>query len=115
MAKSEENAVSWGEMIPFRLSDWREDEGIVTLLVPRFGRGRLGAFLDRRFHLPPYRVQLDAIGSFIWKRCDGESLVIEIGSALEREFGDRIQPMQDRLVLFLRKLTRGRFLRVGNG
>ena len=115
MATTEETAVSWGEMIPVRLSDWREDEGIVTLLVPRFGRGRFGAWIDRSFHLRPYRVKLDAVGSFIWKKCDGECHVVEIGAALEREFGDRVQPMQDRLVLFLRKLTRGRFLRVGNG
>ena len=101
-------------MIPVRTSEWREGEGAVTLLVPRFGRGRFGAFLERRFRPRPYRVQLDDVGSFIWKRCDGKSRVDEIGTSMRDEFGERVEPVEERLVKFLKNLLRGRFVRLNH-
>ncbi len=103
---------TWARMIPVRASEWREGEGGVTLLVPRFGRGRFGTFLEEKFRPRPYRVQLDAVGSFIWKQCDGKSRVEEIGQALHGEFGERVEPVEGRLVKFLQRLVRGKFVRL---
>ena len=82
------------------------------LLVPRFGRGRFGTFLERHLRPRPYRVRLDAVGSFIWKRCDGRTPVRAIGEALRSEFGERVEPAENRLVRFLQSLVRGRFVRM---
>ncbi len=82
------------------------------MLVPRFGRGRFGTFLERRLRPRPYRVRLDPVGSFIWKRCDGHTPVRAIGEALRGEFGQQVEPAEQRLVRFLQSLVRGRFVRI---
>jgi hypothetical protein len=103
---------SWGELCPRRRCAWKEEDGRVTILRPRFGFGRVGGFIERRFRPRPFRVHLDEIGSFVWKRCDGATRVSTIAEALVGEFGDRIDPVEERLVLFLQHLVRGRFATV---
>lgn len=87
----------------------------MALMRPRFGRGWLGRRLQAAFRPRPYRVHLDDVGSFIWKRCDGGTRVEEIARALRAEFGERIEPVEDRLVAFLQSLERGRFVEVAAG
>lgn len=104
---------SWGDLYPRRCCAWEEGEQGVTLLRPRFGRGRLGRLLERIFGSRPFRLNLDEVGSFVWKSCDGSTRVDEIAAALAGEFGDKVAPVEERLVLFLRQLVRGRYAEVG--
>jgi hypothetical protein len=101
---------AWGGLVPVRTVAWEEVDGLVQLLVPRFGSGRLGLWLQRSLRQRPLRVHLDAMGSFVWNRCDGRSRVDEIGRALQAEFGERATSVEDRLVEFLRSLVRGGFV-----
>jgi hypothetical protein len=82
----------------------------VTLLVPRFGRGRLGRAVDRLFHPRPLKLRLDGVGTSIWRRCDGSTTVAEIAKAMREEFGEKIEPVEERLVTFLTRLTRERYV-----
>ncbi|CAM2850937.1 PqqD family protein [Hathewaya histolytica] len=54
----------------------------------------------------PYKsdIELDTIGSFIWINIDGESTVYDLGEKLKNEFGDKCNPIYDRLILYLRYL-----------
>ena len=105
-------AVNWGVLQPSRTCRWEESGEQVTLLVPRFGEGIIGRSLDRLFHPKPYRANLDAIGTFVWRHCDGERSVAEIAQAMRSEFGEKADPVEDRLVQFLQYLERGRFVSV---
>jgi hypothetical protein len=105
-------ARSWDHLAPVQVIEWEEVDGLVHLLVPRFGRGRIAARLQRFLRQAPYRVHLDDVGSFIWKRCDGRTRVDEIGRALRQEFGDRVDPVEKRLVVFIGSLMRGKFVRM---
>ncbi len=80
------------------------------LLVPRFGRGRLARWLARWWPLAPYRLCLDEIGSFAWRRSDGRATLREIGEALRDRFGERVEPLGPRLATFFARLERGRFV-----
>jgi hypothetical protein len=108
-----DDVASWGDLYPRRCCAWEEREGGVTLLRPRFGRGRLGRHLERLFGSRPFRLHLEEVGSFVWRRCDGATRVADIAHALSDEFGDKVAPVEERLVLFLRQLVRGRYARVG--
>lgn len=82
----------------------------MALLRPRFGSGWLGRRLQALFRSRPYRVVLDDVGSFVWRRCDGAARVEEIALAMRARFGERVEPVEDRLVSFLQSLLRGRFV-----
>jgi len=101
------------ELIPRRRVDFTTDEqGQVTLKMPRFHHPlavRLfGPFLRR----PSFDLRLDDLGSFVWGQCDGATTVAEIGERLSKQFGDRVEPLWERLGKFLRKLEREDLLQV---
>ena len=104
--------ISWGDLRPLRRGEWEESQGHVTLLVPRYGRSSLAVWFERRTRTRPFKVHLDDVGTFVWRNCDGETRVAEIADGLRDEFGERIEPAEDRLVQFLTNLVRGRFVSV---
>ncbi|QAT43856.1 PqqD family peptide modification chaperone [Aminipila luticellarii] len=80
------------------------EEGIVTILIKqdhmiqRF-------FRKLRVKIPEYRrITMDDFGSYAFLQIDGHKTVREIGEALEAEFGDKVQPLYERLSLFLRHI-----------
>ncbi len=85
---------------------------LVVLLRPRFVSGPLAWWLQPHLRRPYFRVRLDAVGSFIWNRCDGQTTVGQIATGLEERFGDEVKPAMDRLRIFLRQLQDGQMIRV---
>jgi len=110
--RSPSGGVSWGDLRPVRSGKWEENQGHVTLLVPRYGRNSFSRWFERRMRTRPFKVHLDDVGTFVWQKCDGETRVAEIADGLREEFGERIEPAEDRLVQFLTDLVRGRFVSV---
>ncbi len=51
-------------------------------------------------------MQLDEIGSEVWQRIDGQKTVYDIGQDLVNSFGEKIDPVYDRLIMYLRFLNR---------
>lgn len=52
--------------------------------------------------IPEYRrIDLDNLSSFVFLQIDGRRTVREIGQALEKEYGDRVKPVYERLSMFL--------------
>jgi hypothetical protein len=100
-------AVNLLDLVPVRRIPFdRDARGQVVLAIPRYGRNRLGKWLERRLGKGPIRVRLDEVGSAVWELCDGRRDVAEIGRAVEERFGERIEPVYDRLALFLKQLER---------
>ena len=95
------------DLIPERTREFRDEEnGMVTVLVPRFGDGGIGRFLQAFVGKSPISLHLDEIGTAVWRLCDGRRSVYEIGGCLEKEFGDRIEPVYERLGVFLRRMKK---------
>lgn len=51
-------------------------------------------------------IKLDEIGSFIWKHIDGKETIYEIGENLKLQFGEKCEPIYNRLIMYLRYLNR---------
>jgi hypothetical protein len=51
-------------------------------------------------------VELDKVGSKVWTLIDGESSVFDIGQGLLSEFGKSCEPVYDRLIMYLRYLSK---------
>ncbi len=101
------------EMVPHRNQEWADagTEGRVKILVPRYGRTRLGRYIAGRLRKPHIPVNLDDVGSSVWRACDGRTTVQEIAHRLEVEFGEVITPVHERLAKFFAELERGRYIR----
>ena len=105
------NGEAYGHTVPKRLLEWREaDDGRCVLLRPKFGRGPVGRWLADRVGDPHYRIRLDELGTFVWKACDGETSLDTIAIRLRRHFGSTVEPAEQRLGLFVRKMLKSRVL-----
>jgi hypothetical protein len=94
---------------------WREEEGKVVLLVPRFGGGRFGRFLARLFRrTAPIRVRLDAMGSRAWLAFEPGRSLGDIAKVLEDEpaAGGAGGIAAGRLDRFVRRLHREGWIRL---
>ena len=83
---------------PLRLAEWEGGGSRVTVIRPPPRTGGIRGVLDRLLHaLSTRRIRLDEVGSFAWTRFDGHNTVGEIGDLLRAEFGDRVEPVEERL------------------
>ena len=89
------------DLKPMRTRKWKRGER-VTILVPKTKTVLGKHFCDALGIKPTYKVNLDEYGSAIWKMCDGKTTVREMGKRLKKEFGERIEPVYDRLGTFIR-------------
>ncbi|HHD2751326.1 TPA: PqqD family peptide modification chaperone [Clostridium perfringens] len=78
-----------------------DENGIVTVLekqdhkIQRF-------FRKLKVKIPMYkRIAFDEYSSEVFLQIDGNKTVKEIGEELEAKFGDKVQPLYERLLVFL--------------
>lgn len=86
--------------------EWIEDKGRVSLQVPIEMSGRWRRLLARAVKAPPYReVELDELGAFVWRLCDGTRTAKVIASALRNEFRITQTEAEASLLSFLASLA----------
>ena len=108
-----EGAAAFWNACPRRLLDWRDlDDRRCVVLRPKFGEGRIGRWLASKLGDSFYRIRLDDVGTFIWKACDGETPLTEISERLREEFGERVEPAEERLARFVQSMLRSRMIGV---
>ncbi|MEA2054381.1 MAG: PqqD family protein [Candidatus Thermoplasmatota archaeon] len=91
---------------PMRTAEWYEEEGLARIKAIKF-EGKLGKWLCRVLKKQNYIVvNLDEMGSFIWKRCDGKTTVGEILNEMKESMGEKFEEegMEKRSFLFLHML-----------
>jgi hypothetical protein len=99
-----------------RRLQWKEDEtGRVLVFRPRFGEVKLGQWFRDTLKLSDYRIRLDEIGTLVWKACDGETTAAQIVERMRREFGDAVEPAEERLHNFILKMKRARLIEIEAG
>lgn len=114
MRKKNTPAVNLLDLKPLRnLLHWETGEnGLIVLLVPKFQNRYLVKWLMPRLAKPNFRVKLDAYGSFVWSQCDGNTTVAEMAERMREKFGEKAEPLYDRIARFLQRLEREDFLRL---
>lgn len=96
------------EVKPKRNAEWETvDSEKVVVLVPKFKNPFLVRWVLPHLSKPYFRINLDAMGSFIWQRCDGNTSVSDIAEGLQQKFGNSKQPLEQRISSFLQHLERG--------
>jgi hypothetical protein len=111
--KNSTRAVNLLTLIPVRNIEWeRNQEGLITLLKPKFRHPFLVKNLLPRIKRPFYKINLDDVGSFFWDNCDGSRTIKEIANLQWEKFGDRVEPLYERIALFIQTLEKNRFVRL---
>lgn len=89
---------------PLRQAPWVIENNLVIVQTPKF-YGKLGKALCRMIRRSPYiNLNLDDLGSFVWKKCDGKHTVDDIFHELQAWFQE--EKLEDRLVQFLYDLDK---------
>lgn len=103
------------DLIPVQnIQSVQNEKGHFVLLKPKYSHPLLVKHLLPRLKKPHYKINLDEVGSFIWNLCNGKNTVKEIGEKLKENFGSRIDPLYERLSLFLQNLEKNRFITFKN-
>ncbi len=103
------------DLIPTRKIQFEEStNGLITLLKPKFKNKFLVKYLLPRIKKPNFRIKLDLFGSFVWKQCNGSNTLAQIADLLKENFHDEIDPVHDRLAMFIQSLARFHFIEYKN-
>lgn len=102
------------ELYPVRRKGilWEENSpGVLTLIFPR--SGMVDKLLHKLFKTPTQvKVDLDAMGSLVWQLSDGKTQVHQIARAFTEKFGAAGEPVNERLISFLRILKNNGWIRL---
>lgn len=99
------------ELHPVRLQKEEiDDENLVTILIPKFKNPVLVKYLVPKIKSPDIKLKLDELGSAAWLLMDGKKNVALVASLLTEKFGDKIQPVNERLTRFLTGLYEQRLI-----
>ena len=88
------------------------DQERVVLLKPRFKSRWAERLFVPRFTSKHIKITLDQYGSWIWQRINGEQTIMAIGEQLLAEFGEEIEPVYERLGMFIKLLLRNKFITI---
>ena len=98
------------DLIPVRcVGHEAKEDGTVSLLIPRFKSKFLLNFLPKK-KSPFVRINLDKYGTEFWQTLDDKRSVQEIGAIMKEKFGEAIEPVFERLNIFIFQLRRQGFL-----
>ncbi len=110
LKKKKRNHINYLELTPFRkLEHIERDDGLVDVLVPKFKNEFFIGLIPpgKSRHI---RANLDEIGTSVWLLINGENKVLNISKTLQEKFGDRVEPVNDRVTNFLTQLYQNGFI-----
>ena len=107
--KVQENYLDYIPVISDK-NTWSQEGGKVT--VHMVNRGFYAAIAQKFFHRPRVsHIDLDEMGSFIFPLLDGKRTIGDIALLVKAEFGEKAEPLYDRLVQYMKILHNNGFIR----
>ena len=106
----EKENIDWTALIPKRKIDWEidPDTKFVIIKKTKFKNALLKKYLLPKLKRPNYSI--DETGSFIWHKINGKNTFAEIAENIKEEFGESVEPVNDRLGQFINSLRRYEFI-----
>lgn len=99
------------DLTPVKLIEHKiEENNLVTLLMPKVFNSIAKKIVEPRLKSRYINLKLDEIGSKVWLTIDGNKKVGVIAKELVEYFGDKINPVEDRLPKFLTQLYEQKFI-----
>ena len=109
MAKKKENYLDFIPVVNGQNTWDRGEDGVVTIHM--VNRGFYNTLAQKLFHTPRVsHIKLDEYGSFLWMRIDGAKTVGQLALELKEAYGEKAEPLYDRLVKYMQILRNNRFI-----
>ena len=90
-----------------------EIDGGHKVTIFQENKGMFNFIAQKLFKKPRIsQIHLDEMGDFIWPLMDGERNLIEIAELVKAEFGEKAEPLYNRLVQYVRTLETYGFIAV---
>lgn len=105
-------SVNYLDLVPeinSRLKWEEKQDGTVVIIRENKGlTSRMASFL---FGAPKEtKVSLDEYGNFVWKLIDGKNSVYNIAIALREQYGEKAEPLYDRICQYFKALQANNFI-----
>ena len=100
------------EFYPFRICEFEKKDGLVIVLFKKTKPTFIEKIFFKKLIDKPYKIDLDEIGSFIWEFCDGKNTVEEIMKKTKEHFGERVEPVEERVEKFVHQLNKNKLIRL---
>ncbi len=111
----EERAPNLLEMYPTPSIKWEQaEDGLITLFTPRFSNKWMVKYVLPKMKNQDLKIHLDEFGSWVWQQIDGHTTVFQIAKNLQEKFGEKVEPVYDRLGMFINHLARRQFITLTN-
>ncbi len=93
--------INYLEVRPIRnYGETVDENNFVTVLIPKFKNRFAVKFVLPYMQHKFFKVKLDELGSAAWLLIDNKKSVGEIATELVKQFGEKIQPVEERLTRF---------------
>jgi len=103
--------INFLELTPVRNYEHEiENNGLISVFVPKFDIKWLDRILSRIIKSRFFKAKLDEFGTETWLEIDGVKSVQMISSQLSKKFGEKINPVDERLTKFLAELYKYNFI-----
>lgn len=110
--KKKQNSENYLERRPMRKKGlgWSTDEtGLVTLEIQN--TGIMNRIAQKLLKKPKVSyVHLEEIGSFVWPLLDGEKTILALGEAVKEHFGEKSEPLYERLAKYFQIMESYHFI-----
>ena len=109
--KKIDTTINYLELTPVRNYDHViEDSGLISVLVPKFDIKWLDKIMSNIIKSRFFKAKLDEFGTETWLEMDGNKSVHLISEHLSQKFGEKINPVDERLTKFLSELYKYNFI-----
>jgi hypothetical protein len=109
--KKIDTSINYLELTPVRNYDHViEENGLVSVFVPKFDIKWIDTMMSRIIKSRFFKAKLDEFGTATWLEMDGYKSVQLISSHLSQKFGEKINPVDERLTKFLTELYKYNFI-----
>lgn len=98
------------ELHPVINSEFETENGLISILVPKFTNRYLVKYLVPRIKKKFLKVNLDETGSAVWALIDGKKNTREIALAVKAKFGEEFVQPEERVSKFLAELHKGKVI-----
>jgi translation elongation factor EF-G len=109
--KKIDKTINYLELTPLRNYDHVvEDTGLISVLVPKFDIKWLDKIMSKIIKSRFFKAKLDEFGTQTWLEMDGTKSVQTVSEHLQKKFGEKINPVDERLTKFLSELYKYNFI-----
>ena len=114
--KKQKKFENYLDYIPVHNEKYRFETGEnqeITIFVENRGVfNRIAQFLFKKPKVS--QIHLDEMGNFIWPLMDGKRTVYDIAVIVKESFGEKAEPLYNRLVTYIRTLESYNFIIISN-